>query len=87
MERNEKGKGYIQGCKFVEANFVNISFQVMDISSDLHKFAIDAEVLDIRNRDIIVGLSLLTENGFLLDTHHRCLRNVNNGQVIPSSAR
>ena len=50
-------------------NFVvYTSFKVMDSSSVLGKFAIDAEVLDIGNRDVILGLSWLTENGFLVDT-------------------
>ena len=41
-----------------EGNFVlNASFKVMDSSSVLGKFAIDAEVLDIGNRDVILGLS------------------------------
>ena len=41
---------------------VNTSFKVMDSYSVLSKFAMDAEVLDIRNRDMILGLSRLTEN-------------------------
>ena len=42
-------------------NFVvNTSFKVMDSSSVLGKFAMDAEVLDIGNRDVILGLSWLT---------------------------
>ena len=36
---------------------------------------------------MILGLSWLTENGFSLDTQHRCLRNVNSGQVISCSVR
>ena len=47
----------------------------------------DAEVLDIGYRDIILGLSWLTENGFLVDTQDRCLRNVSTGQVIPCAIR
>ena len=66
---------------------VNISFKVMDSSLILGKFAMDAEVLDIGNRDVILALSWLTENGFSLDTQHRCVRNVNTGQVIPCSVR
>ena len=45
----------------------------------------DAEVLDIGKRDVILVLSWLTENGFAVYTQHRCLRNVNTGQVIPCS--
>ena len=47
----------------------------------------DAEVLDFGNRDVILGLSWLTENGFSVDTQDRCLRNVNTGQVIPCSVK
>ena len=50
-------------------NFVvHTTFKVMDSSLILGKFAIDAEVLDIGNRDVILGLSWLTENGFLVNT-------------------
>ena len=40
----------------------------MDSSSVLGKFAMDAEVLDIGNRAVILGLYWLTENGFSVDT-------------------
>ena len=53
----------------------------------LAKFAIDIEVLDIGNRDVILGLCWLTENRFSVDTQHRCLQNINTGQVIPCSIR
>ena len=66
---------------------MNTMFKVMDSSSVLGKFAMDAEVLDIGNRDIILVLSRLTENGFLVDTQDRCLKNVNTGQVIPCFVR
>ena len=39
---------------------VNTSFKVMDSSLVLVKFAMDVEVLDIGNRDVILGLSWLT---------------------------
>ena len=53
----------------LKGNFVvNTLFKVMDFFSVLGKFAIDAEVLDIGNRDVILGLSWLTENGFSVDT-------------------
>ena len=38
---------------------VNTLFKVMDSSSVLSKFAMDAEVLRIGNRDVILGLSWL----------------------------
>ena len=78
-----QGDGSLLGGNFV----VNTSFKVMDSSLVLGKFAIDAEVLDVGNRDVILGLSWLTENGFSVDTKSRCLSNVNSGQVIPCSVR
>ena len=36
------------------------SFKVMNFSTILSKFAMDAKVLDIANRDLILGLSWLT---------------------------
>ena len=48
--------------------FVNTTFKVRDSYSISGKFAMDAEVLDIGNRDVILGLSWLTENGFSVDT-------------------
>ena len=62
---------------------VNTSFKVMNSSSVLDKFAMDAEVLEIETRDIILGLSWLMENGFSVETQDRYLRNVNTSQVIP----
>ena len=35
---------------------MNISFKVMEFSSVLGKFAIDAEVLYIENQDMMLGL-------------------------------
>ena len=43
--------------------------------------------MDIGDKDSILGLSWLTENGFLVDTQERCLRNAISGLVIPSSVR
>ena len=57
----------------------------MDSFSVLGKFAMDAEDLDIGNRDMISGLSWLTENRFLVDIQDRCMRNVNSAQAIPCS--
>ena len=70
-----QGDGNFLGGNFV----VNTSFKVMDSSSVLGKFSMDAEVLDIGNRDMILGLSWLTKNGFSVDTQDRCLRNINSG--------
>ena len=78
-----QGDGSSLGRNFV----VNTMFKIMNLSSVLGKFAMDAEVLDIGNRDVILGLTWLTENGFSVDTQDKCLRNVNTGQVIPWSVR
>ena len=72
---------------------VNTSCKVFDLVSSLTsltvlgKFSLDAEVLHIRNKNCILGLSWLTENGFLVDTQERCLRNAISGLVIPCSVR
>ena len=43
---------------YLGGNFVvNMAFKVMDSSSVLGKFAMDAEVLNIGNTDVILGLS------------------------------
>ena len=43
----------------------------MDSSSILDKFIIDAKVLNIGNRKVILGLSWFTENGFFVDIQDR----------------
>ena len=48
-----QGDGSLVGGNFV----VDTTFNVMDSSSVLGKFAMDIEVLDIGNRDVILGLS------------------------------
>ena len=47
---------------------MNTMFKVMDSASVVGKFVMDSEVLDIGNRDVILGLSWLTENWFSVDT-------------------
>ena len=80
---------HLSGGKFI----VNTSFKVFDLVSSttsptvLRKFSLDAEVLDIGNQDCILGFSWLTENGFVVDTRERCLRNAISGLVIPCSVR
>ena len=76
-----QGDGSFLGGNFV----VNASFKVMDLSSVLGKFAMDPEVLDIADKNVILQLSWLPENGFSVDTQDRCLRNVNSGQGISFS--
>jgi len=66
---------------------VNSSFCVYSKGSLLGKFSLDAEVLDIGKKDVILGLSWLVENGFMVNTQERCLRNVETGLVIPCSVR
>ena len=72
---------------------VNTSFKVFDFvtsptsSTVFSKFSLYGKVLDMWNKDCILGLSWLAENGFLVDTHERCLRNANSGLVIPCSVR
>ena len=72
---------------------VNTSFKGFDLVSSttsptvLCKFSLDAEVLDIGNKDCILGLSWLTENGFLVVTQEGSLRNAFSGLVIPCSVR
>ena len=75
------------GSSLVGKYIINTSFEVYDSSSGLVKFAMDAEVLDIGNRELILGLSWLTEDGFSVDTQDRCLKNVSTGQVIPCTIR
>ena len=70
-----QGDGSLLSGNFVVYMILN----VMDSCSVLEKFRMDAEVLDIENRDPILGLSWLTENGFSVDTQDRCLRNINSG--------
>ena len=57
----------------------------MDASLLLCKFAMDQEVLDIGNRDVILALFWLIENRFYVDTQDECQRNVNIGQVMVCS--
>ena len=74
-DKIKQGDGRSLGGNFV----VNTLLKVMDGSSVLSKFGMDIEVLDIGNRKVILGVSGLTENGFLVDTQDRCLRNINSG--------
>ena len=43
--------------------------------------------MNIGNKDCILGLSWLTENGFLVDTQERCGTNAISGVIIPGSVR
>ena len=66
---------------------INTLFGTYDSSLALVKFAMDAEVLNIGSRDIILGLFWLTENGFSVDIQDRCLKNMSTGQEIPCAIR
>ena len=72
---------------------VNTSFKVFDLVSPptsatvLRKFSFDTEVLDIGKKDCILGVSWLTEYGFLGNIQERGLRNTISGLVIPYSVR
>ena len=48
----------------------------------LRKFSLDTEVLYIWNKDHILGLCWLTENGCLLDTQDCCLQNPISGLLF-----
>lgn len=50
---------------------VNRLFSIMDSSSVLHKFVINAEVLHMGNRYLIWGMFWLIENWFSLDIEDR----------------
>jgi hypothetical protein len=70
-------------------NFIcNARFKVFSSPGILlGEYPLDAEILDIGNRDIVLGLSWLKENGFVVDPLARCLRNVVTGLILPCSVR
>ena len=80
---------HLSGGNFI----VNTSFNVFDFVSSptsptaLAKFTLNAQVLDIENKDCILDLSWLMVNGFLIDTQERGLRNAISGLVIPCCVR
>ena len=58
-------------------NFVlNTLFKVMDSSSNFGKFDMYVEVLNIEDKTVILGLSVLTKNGLSIDTQYKGLMNV-----------
>jgi len=60
---------------------VNSSFRIYCKGSLLGKFSLDVEVLNIGKKDVILGLFWLVENGFMVDTQEKCLRNVETGFI------
>jgi predicted aspartyl protease len=80
----KQGDGsHLSGGNFV----INTGFKVFSSGMELGKFSLDAEVLDIGKKDVVLGLSWLKENGFVVDPVGRCLRNISTGLVIPCSVR
>ena len=81
--RVKQGDGsHLSGGNFV----INHWFQVFSSPGiSLGKFSLDAEVLDIGKKDVVLGFSWLKENGFVVNPMDRCLRNVSTGLVIPCS--
>ena len=59
-----QGDGSIVGGNFI----INTTFKVMDTFWVLSTFAMDAKVLDVKHRDMILELSWLTENRLSVDT-------------------
>ena len=87
-KRTRRFKIRYENGSHLGGNFVVLTtFKVMDSYLVLGKFGMDMEVLDIWNRDAILGLSWSTENAFSVHAHHRCLRNVNSCQASSSSLR
>ena len=75
-------KSRVKGGKYV----VNASFVTSCIQNNIlkpTKFVLDAEVFDIRHRDVILGLSWLQENGFSVDIPNSRLINSSSNMVIP----
>jgi len=73
----------LAGGKYV----VNTMFKVFSEGPLLGRFILDAEVLDIGKRDVILGLSWLEEHRFWVDRQARCLRKDLSALVIPCSIR
>ena len=66
---------------------INTYFNLRDSSLVLGKHTIDTEVLDIRNRDVMVGFCWLMKTEFLINARNRCLRNISTRHVISGSVR
>jgi len=87
-ERKVKAKqgdrSHLSGGNFL----INHWFQVFSSPGvSLGKFSLYAEVLDIGKKDVVLRLSWLNENGFVVDPMDRYLRNVSTGLVIPCSVQ
>jgi len=83
--RVKQGDGsHLSGGNFVMNHWFQVFFSP---AVSLGKFSLDAEVSDTGKKDVVLGLSWLKENGFVVDPMNRCLRNVSMGLVIPCSVR
>ena len=83
-------RSHIKGGKYV----VNSSFIIPGALEpqgvqgvSCNKFCLDAEVFDIGQKDVILGLSWLKENGFSVDVPNSRLINEISGVVIPCTTR
>ena len=72
----------MKGGKFV----VNSHFSFTTLKHN-NQYSIDAEVLDIGHRDMIIGLSWLKENAFSVDIPNQQLVNNTTGVIISCNAR
>ena len=77
------GRNFITNTSFKEFDFVTPPTSPIGLG----KFSLDAEFLDIGNKDCILGLSCVTENGFLVDIQEHGLRNAISGRIIPCADR
>ena len=66
---------------------MNLLVKIKNSSTVLCKFGMDAVVLDIGNRNIILWLSWMIEKRFSVDIQDRCLRNDNSSYIISCSVR
>ena len=77
--RVKQGDGsFMKGGKFV----VNLQF-FFTVLKHNNQYPIDAEVLDIGYRDMIIGLSWLKKNAFSVDIPNQRLVNNTTGVIIP----
>jgi len=73
---------YLSGGNFMINHWFQVFFS-FDIS--LVELSLHSDALDIRKKDVVLGLSWLKENRCVVDLMDRCLRNVSTGLLIPCS--
>ena len=76
-------RSHIKGGKYI----VNSSFVILGALGPFNKFSLDAEVFDIGQKEVILGLSWLKENGFSVDVSNSRLVNEISGIIIPCTTR